>query len=488
MRHGTVAPVCVHALYILLLQGGAIVNAADPVPPPSTIHTVAARDAVMVYQLEPIFPDELLAEDAATAIVVPGPQRFAVPDDVSITPDDNGTWEFVSGGGQLWRIRIDAPNATDLNFGFSRFHLPEGATLHILSEGHEAVLGPFTATDNRDHGELWTPVLPGHRAVLELFVPNGADFEPELELGRIGRGYRNMAHRATGRGTVKRQGDCNVDVACGAPDGYAWVDGWRSEIQSVAVYTIEGFLKCTGTLIADVPHSYQPYFLTAYHCGVDSSNDHTVVTYWNYQSESCGDLGGGDRSQSVAGSTLLARRRDVDFCLLRLEVAPPQQFGPFWSGWDRRTTIIPDGAVSIHHPDAGEKAISRNDDPLTVTANCVSDGGPHDSHWEVDGWEVGTTEHGSSGAGLWDPASHLLVGFLSGGLAACDNDLWDCFGRFAAAWDGPSPGERLRDWLDPDATGAQLVRGGKALEGLEHLRSPPQRVPRIPIERGRRND
>jgi hypothetical protein len=49
--------VCVHALYILLLQGGATATATEDVPLPSTIHAVAARDAVMVYQLEPIFPD-----------------------------------------------------------------------------------------------------------------------------------------------------------------------------------------------------------------------------------------------------------------------------------------------------------------------------------------------------------------------------------------------------------------------------------------------
>ena len=487
MRHRTVAAVCVHALCILLLQGSAVVTAAD-FPPPSTTHTVAARDAVMVLQLEPIFPDELLAEDAAAAIAAPGPQRFAVPEDVAITPGNHGTWEFVNGGGRLWRIRIDAPNATDLNFGFTRFRLPAGATLHVLSEDHAAIRGPFDASDNRDHGELWTPVIPGARAVLELFVPDDADFEPELVLGRIGRGYRDMARTAGARGTVKQQGDCNVDVACGVGDGFAWVDDWRNEIQSVAVFTVQGSLRCTGTLIMDVHRSYTPYFLTAHHCGVTAANDHTVVTYWNYQSEHCGDMGGGDRSQSVSGAALLAHRPDVDFCLLRLDAVPPQQFGPHWSGWDRRATNTPDGAVCIHHPDAGEKAISLNDDPLTVAASCITEGGPDDSHWEVDNWEYGTTEQGSSGAGLWDPASHLLVGFLSGGLAACDNDLWDCFGRFAVAWDGPSPGERLRDWLDPEDTGAQRVLGGKVLEGLEEMRIPPQRVPRIPMERGHRND
>jgi hypothetical protein len=480
--------VCVHALCTLLLQGGVTAAAHEDVPLPSTIHAVAARDAVMVYQLEPIFPDELLAEDAAVAIAAPEPQRFAVPSDVAITPDHHGTWDFINGGGRLWRIRIDAPNATDLNFGFTRFRLPAGATLHVASEDYGVTRGPFDASDNRDHGELWTPVIPGGRAVLELFVPDEADFEPELVLRRVGRGYRNMGLRDLGRQTVKRQGDCNVDVACGAGDGFPWVDGWRNEIQSVAVFTVQGSLRCTGTLIMDVPRSFQPYFLTAHHCGVTSASDHTVVTYWNYQSENCGDLGGGDRSQTVSGSTLLARRPDVDFCLLLLDAPPPLDFGASWSGWDRRASTSPEGAVCIHHPDAGEKAISLNDDPLSVRDNCISEGGPGDSHWEVDNWEYGTTEHGSSGAGLWDSASHLLIGFLSGGLASCDNDLWDCFGRFAVAWDGPSPSERLRDWLDPDDTGAQRVLGGKAVQGSEQMRIPPQRFPRLPIERGHRYD
>jgi hypothetical protein len=313
--------------------------------------------------------------------------------------------------------------------------------------------------------------------VLELLVPADVEFEPELELGRIGRGYRHVLQRGGDPGTSKRQGDCNVDVACGTDDGLPWVDGWRDEIRSVAVYTIDGFLKCTGTLIADAPRSFEPYFLTAYHCGVSSHNAHTVVTYWNFQSARCGDHGGGDRSQSVSGATLLARRADVDFCLLRLDAAPPQRYAPYWSGWDRRRTITPVGAISIHHPDAGEKSISLNDDALAVTSSCIMTGGPPDSHWEVDSWEYGTTEHGSSGAGLWDPSSHLLVGFLSGGLAACGNELWDCFGRLAAAWDGPSAGERLRDWLDPEGTGTERVSGGS---GFGKLRVPHQRGQRPP--------
>ena len=98
--------------------------------------------------------------------------------------------------------------------------------------------------------------------------------------------------------------------------------------------------------------------------------------------------------------------------------------------------------------------------------------------------------------GGWGPGQHLLLMDKALSLRPkliveaiyTGNDLWDCFGRFAAAWDGPSPSERLRDWLDPDDTGAQRVLGGKAVQGSEQMRNPPQRLPRLPIERGHRYD
>jgi hypothetical protein len=52
------------------------------------------------------------------------------------------------------------------------------------------------------------------------------------------------------------------------------------------------------------------------------------------------------------------------------------------------------------------------------------------------------------------------VGFLSGGAAACDNTQgFDCYGKFSIAWDGPTAVQRLRDWLDPAATGTLVVDG-----------------------------
>jgi hypothetical protein len=415
-------------------------------------------DHVMVHELEPIWPEELLAEDRVTAARGPSPLRFAVPDDVEITPETHGTWEVLADGGRLWRLRIASPNATDLNFGFSRFRLPEGATLVLVSEDHGDSTGPYGAEANREHGELWTPPLPGDRAIVELYVPANPIFEPELELGRIGRGYRNLFGKADG---TTKQATCNVDAVC--PEG----DDWRAQIQSVARVTVGGQILCSGTMIMDAEQSFRPYFLTAHHCEIDENNDQSVVTVWNYQSPVCGNLGGGSAIQSLSGSTLRARRADVDFALVELEETPPDEFHVFWSGWDRRESHTPQGSMTIHHPYGDEKALSLNDDPLTLTGHCDP---PPDvtptvgTHFQVYDYEAGTTEAGSSGGGLWDSGTGLYVGHLTGGNPTpCASVMRDCFGRFARAWDGDDASQRLRDWLDPQGTGAETVTG--AYEG-----------------------
>jgi hypothetical protein len=413
---------------------------------------VSDLTAVAVQQLDPILRSQLIAEDAEYADKIPGPQRFAVPTNVAMAPDTHGLWEPTGDGGRIWRLRIHAPGATDLNFGFTRFRLPDGATLHLVSEDHDFFRGPYGEWDNRDHGELWTPAIPGEQAVIELYVPADPSFEPELLLGHIGRGYRDV-FQTTPR-AIAKQGSCNVDVTCSE------ADEWSDQIRSVAVYSINGYLTCSGVLVMDVPRSFRPFFLTAAHCGVNASNEHTVVTYWNVHSPECGKLDGGSMDQNVIGATLVSRRDDVDFALLELDSAPPPEYDVNWTGWDRRSSHTPPGGVSIHHPNADEKAISINENDLTVTSSCIASTAPG-THWDVDNWERGTTEPGSSGGGLWDPQTHLLVGFLSGGTASCDNPAGhDCFGRLAAAWDGPSAGERLRDWLDPQNTGREMVPGG----------------------------
>jgi len=414
-------------------------------PPLSRQLRVLPRTALDFVETSRVRPPDLIARDAKKDR--PGPLQIAEPHAVAITPFTHGTWEVLPGGDRLWRLRVSCPGATDINLGFTRFRLPRGATLHLTSETTDYYQGPYTWRDNREHGQFWTPVVPGDLAVLEVYIPADAPFEPELWLTQINRGYRDMFKMAA---TPKQQ-SCNNDVIC--PEG----DPWRDQIRSVARYTISGLFLCTGNLIMDVPQSFRPFFLTANHCGISAANDASVVVYWNFESPACGLLGGGSLAQNQSGVIFRASKTDVDFALVELEEAPDPAFDVFYSGWDR-SGVVAAASVCIHHPNGDEKAISFNDNPITTVNSCIGFG--VNTHWRVDDWEDGTTEPGSSGSGLWDAGSKRLLGFLSGGTASCFFQGPDCFGKFSVAWDaGTSASSRLHDWLDPQGTGAASVAG-----------------------------
>ncbi len=378
------------------------------------------------------------------------PLRYAVPVLVEVSPATHGTWEQLPEG-RLWRLRIVSAGATDLNFGFSEFWLPEGATLHICSEELAYFQGPYTAGDNKPHRQLWTPVVPGGSGYIELFVPAQTIEEPRLVLAQVGLGYRDLFHRRKDL-FQPAAGACEIDVAC------PQAAGWSNEIRSVARYSISGSSLCTGTLIADAPADLRNYFLTANHCGLDPLNAATVVVYWNYQSPTCGQLGGGSLAQNQNGAIFRAAKADVDVALIELEDIPDSSFRVYYSGWNRSGTQ-PGGAVGIHHPNGDEKAISFSTTPLTTINSCIASGGSA-THWQVF-WSAGVTEPGSSGSGIWDPSTHRLVGTLSGGTSDCTRPgSPDCYGKLAVAWaGGNSAATRLRDWLDPQATGLISIAG-----------------------------
>lgn len=426
--------------------------------PPSRRPGALSATAIPVSRLPAVdVTKELALDEIELKTVARPPLRYAVPFQVSITPETAGRWETLADGTRLWRMRFHVPGATDLNFGFTRFRLPPGASVYVVSETEDYYEGPYTHLDTEEHGELWTPLVPGDRAWIELYLPAGTGAGPQLELTQVAGGYRDLV----GRGGIPKQGSCNNDVIC--PEG----DLWRDEIRSVAVYSRGGSLLCTGTLIMDVPRSFRPFFLTANHCGVDAGNAASMVVYWNFESPVCGQLGGGSLADNQTGAVFRAARYDVDMTLVELDDSPDPSFGVFYSGWDRSGST-PLGSVGIHHPATDEKAISFNTDPLSTINSCILTGGSN-THWKVDNWEDGTTEQGSSGSGLWDPDTHKLVGFLSGGDASCSYNGSDCYGKFSVAWDlGPSAATRLKEWLDPEDQGTLMVDGADPRSKLQN--------------------
>lgn len=430
---------------LLFLTLSSSLFAGQGVPPHQWDASVLPLQKVERVALPEINPDVLLANDAKDN--TPGPIHFAVPIAVDLTPENAGTWDTLDDGSRVWRLRFQVPGSTDLNFGFTEYRMPQGATLLIYSESRDYFQGPYGAQDNKEHGQLWTPVVPGESAVIELYLPAGTAGQVKLRLTQVGAGYRDL-FKLKPQG---KQGSCNIDTIC--PQG----DPWRNEIRSVGRISIGGTGLCSGTLIMDAESSFRSFFLTANHCGLDSLNAPSTVVYWNFESPSCGLLSGGSLGDNQTGATFRAARFDVDFALIELDQTPNPDFAVFYAGWDR-SAAAPSGSVSIHHPSADEKAISFNNDPLATVNSCIGTGG-NNTHWTMN-WEAGTTEPGSSGGGLWSPDNHKLVGFLSGGASSCGNPSGtDCYGKFSVAWDGVSSSSRLRDWLDPANTGTVMVDG-----------------------------
>jgi hypothetical protein len=387
---------------------------------------------------------QLASEDAEREAAGLAP-RYAIPHEVRITPGEAGLWESIDADTMLWRFRTVAPGAYSLNLGFTRYFMPPGGQLTIYSADSGQVVRPFTAADNEDHGELWTPVVLTHDLIVEVTIPSDAMDQLELELTQIGYGYRGFGHAPQ-----PRSGSCNIDVVC--PQG----NPWRNEIATVGVISTGGSLFCSGFMVNNTSDDRTPYFMTAGHCGIRSGNAPSLVVYWNYETTTCGGPRDGSLSDFQTGSFFRSTYSPSDFTLVELDDDPSPAWGVCFAGWDRGSGDA-QSAVGIHHPSTDEKAISFENDPTQTTSlggfTVPGDG----THVRVIDWDAGTTEPGSSGSPLFNQ-DYRVVGQLHGGAAACGNDLSDWYGRFSVSWNGGGTSStRLRDWLDSANSGAQTV-------------------------------
>ena len=414
---------------------------ADPAATQWPVRPLAEVDR----HLAPDLDREALAREDLARREQGLPSRFALVQEVSLTPETSGTWETLPSGRSLWRLRIYSRDVLSLNLGFSRFWLPPEARLLVYPASGEGLVQSYDESDNAAHGQLWTPVLLTDEVVVELEVDPVLRWQVELELTSIGRGYRLF-----GEDLTDKSGSCNIDVVC--PEG----NPWRDEIDAVGVYTRGGDTVCTGFMVNNTAEDGTSYFMTAYHCLVRENLAPSVVVYWNFQSPVCGLQGGGVLDDNQTGAILRAEYETSDVTLLELEETPDPAFGVKYAGWNRGSGV-PTGAVCIHHPNTDEKSISFENDPLSVTSYLVNVGPGDGTHLRVGDWDAGTTEPGSSGAPLFDQ-NHKVVGQLHGGGAACGNNLPDWYGWFKVSWTGGgTSSDRLSDWLDPLGTGALTV-------------------------------
>ncbi|MEO8670651.1 MAG: hypothetical protein ABI411_04995 [Tahibacter sp.] len=440
--------------------------------------------------------DKVAAEDALTDFKEQK-YRFAVGRDVSVNPTGHGQWDTKSDGSLSWTFEVDTPDAAHLNFGFNPFHLPAGAVLTIRALDGSQSIGPFTEKDNSSSGQLWTAVLLANSAVLELSVPAGKQAEVQLNLVKVGQGYRGFG--ATAKHC--KAGACNMDVACLAAG-----DPWQGPRRSVAAYTVGGTDTCTGSLLNNTANDRRMLFITASHCSVNNNTvGATLVAYWNYESATCRTPGSpasgtivprpsttqngvrflAQTQSPFAGGSGAGNTRSDNTLLEFLAPANPA-YNLFWAGWDRRDIAAPCSApvdatstvglcAGIHHPNVDEKRITFVE--ANMTSGDISSG--VGVHWHAF-WDPtppllpgitppptsvvpGVTEPGSSGSPLYN-ANQRLIGVLSGGPSACGAtgaNLSDFYGKLAHAWEGGGTATTaLKSYLDPAGAGtADTVDG-----------------------------
>ena len=385
--------------------------------------------------------------------------------DVSIDIKTAGRLEVQPDGSKLWLLRINSPSAFGMQFYFSKFKLPFGATLYFYNEEKTMVLGAFTSDNNNPDAtkeiQFGTQWITGKTIFIEYYEPFYAEFEGELVLNDIIHIFRDVFFKS-GPFASGNIGPCHKNVAC--PEGA----GWEKEIKAVALilyYDSSNKLsaQCTGTLINNTENDGRPYFLTASHClRVPANNPKHDYSTWlflfNHQSVTCNSDGsevGVNTTQSVYGSQLLANEDYLnpvsDYALLELNTSEHvlSGYGVCYAGWDRSGFPGNPPFVGLHHPRGDIKKISIENNPVLSTALSSTVANSNANAWQVSDWDVGVTDNGSSGSPLFN-SNHRIIGQLCCGFSKCvgsnsDNGQPDWYGKFSSSWNFGG----FSYWLNP---------------------------------------
>ena len=418
---------------------------------------VVLKKSVSEIQMPRFDLEKIKAEDAVNDNIQGKPYRFGYEFKVDIDVKKQGTLDVLPNGDHLYRLKITSKEAKSLNFVFSTYKVPTGATIYLYSDDRTDLLGAYTNVFNRPDEMLGTWMVAGESVWIEYLEPKDVIGQGELNLGRVIHGYRSITDAEVREKALNNSGDCNNDVDCPVGDDF---DPLKDMLKkSVGFIIFNGFV-CSGTLINNTSNDRAPYFLTANHCNATPFSTWAFRFNWISPNPSCATTASSSNTtvnQTTSGATLLASNSKSDFRLLRLDGGLDESWDLEWAGWDRSGTV-PSFVVGIHHPSGDIMKVCRENISPTIANNVaiVDIPDPIDT-WRVADWDIGVTEGGSSGSPLFDPLGRI-IGKLSGGAASCigtnDNNRQDFYGRFDVSWDfGTTNATRLSNWLDPTNTG-----------------------------------
>jgi lysyl endopeptidase len=377
-----------------------------------------------------------------------------VPADVESIALDRLDWQSLPDGSRAARIEVVSPGAAALRVALRLPAIDPGVSLRFSGNGeHAQVFGPVpaaaVASDTRRFGLFWSPVLDGDAATLEIQLDAGVRVpSASLIVARISHqvvapvSLRKLDAKAVA--DIGTSGSCNIDVACVTPQTTAFTDSTKA-VAAIEFTQEDGFTYlCTGQLLNDSVSSNTPYFFSANHCLNSATAARTMNSFWFFDAVACGStVTPPGYVQQAAGAAMLARSGDWDWALVRLNAPPPA--GTRFSAW-RAEPIANFATVSVvHHPQGDLKKWSQG---IEEGYQSYADG----SSFARVQYNQGTTEPGSSGAGLLTflgaGGYYEVRGGLWSGDASCKNTVGiDEYSRL----DNMLP--LTRQFLTPDAAG-----------------------------------
>ncbi len=353
-------------------------------------------------------------------------QKYAHDFKVEYDILNNGEWNLNEYGENEWGIAFYSNGAKSLGVYFSDFTIPEGARVYVYNENMKR--GPFTYSNVNVTGGL--PVLPisGNKIYIKYILPYKSKISNNLKIG-------NIYHDYIGIGDLSKDGRFGLSQSCEININCEEGDDWQTLKHSVIRLEIGG-VYCTGILVNNIEEDGKPYVLTANHCVSDSNQAARVIAVFNYESPTCKVVDGSvDHvmygNNSIGASLFRAGKDTKDFTLLELTRKPPFAYQPYYAGWSS-TENERDSVVCLHHPQGDVKKISIDNDSVFI--GTYDSDFKNDGFWNVQRWDLGATEGGSSGSPLFDENKRVF-GTLTGGIASCGNPIDDYYARLYTAWD-----------------------------------------------------
>ena len=409
---------------------------------------------------------EIIREDSINDLDKSLPWRYGVNRPLKLDLTTDGSWSTLEDGSRLWRVAIKSPDAINMSVNFNDFHLPNGARLQIYNGDRTDKSRVYSNENNRSSKVLGSWFLTGDIITIEYYEPYSTVGNVSLQIGSIIHGYRLGLVNDFVDGTrgLNDSGDCNYDVNCSVGSDF---EAKKNIIKkSVALLNLGNGYLCSASLVNNTASDKVPFLLTANHC-LENSDPQLWSVRFNWMSPNpiCGSNENSADIQSnftMSGAQFRASNSKSDFALVELYNPIPSSWDVAFAGWDRSDNL-PQYQVGIHHPNGDIMKICRDD------TGAIKEVANQTEVWLIkgvsagngNGWEIGTTESGSSGSPLFNQDGRI-IGQLYAGESFCNglenNGDYDVYGRFGISWAyGNTLETRLEDWLDPIGTGQTTI-------------------------------